>query len=94
MEPATVASGHKTCKEKLQPTPARERALEDVLRRCRELYNAALEQRIAHGGIVFVDDRTIAQQDVGGLIRALLDLIATLGDSDWENRIAFLRRVR
>jgi putative transposase len=36
----------KTYKEKLRPTPAQERALDDVLWRCRELYNAALEQRI------------------------------------------------
>ncbi len=36
----------KTYKEKLRPTPARERALEEVLWRCRELYNTALEQRI------------------------------------------------
>jgi putative transposase len=36
----------KTNKEKLRPTPAHERMLEDVLWRCRELYNAALEQRI------------------------------------------------
>ena len=36
----------KTFKEKLRPTPAQERALEAVLWRCRELYNAALEQRI------------------------------------------------
>ena len=37
---------HKTYKEKLRPTPAQARALEDVLWRCRELYNVALEQRI------------------------------------------------
>ncbi len=36
----------KTYKEKLRPTPAQDRALEAVLWRCRELYNAALEQRI------------------------------------------------
>jgi len=36
----------KTFKENLRPTPAQEQALEDVLWRCRELYNAALEQRI------------------------------------------------
>ncbi len=36
----------KTYKEKLRPTPAQERALEDVLWRCRTLYNTALEQRI------------------------------------------------
>jgi putative transposase len=36
----------KTYKEKLRPTPAQERALQEVLWRCRELYNTALEQRI------------------------------------------------
>jgi putative transposase len=36
----------KTFKEKLRPTPTQERALEEVLWRCRALYNAALEQRI------------------------------------------------
>jgi putative transposase len=36
----------KTFKEKLRPTPAQERALEDVVWRCRELYNTALEQRV------------------------------------------------
>jgi putative transposase len=44
MEQQTV---RKTFKEKLRPTPAQERALEEVLWRCRELSNAALEQRIA-----------------------------------------------
>jgi putative transposase len=43
MEQQTV---RKTFKEKLRPTPTQERALEEVLWRCRELYNAALEQRI------------------------------------------------
>src|SRR6478752_955399 len=36
----------KTYKEKLRPTPPQERALEDVVWRCRMLYNTALEQRI------------------------------------------------
>src|SRR5690349_3376296 len=41
--PETV---RKTYKEKLRPTPVQERALDTVLWRCRDLYNAALEQRI------------------------------------------------
>lgn len=41
-----MPSVRKTYKEKLRPTPAQERALEEVLWRCRTLYNAALEQRI------------------------------------------------
>jgi len=42
----SVHSLRKTYKEKLRPTPAQERALEEVLGRCRALYNTALEQRI------------------------------------------------
>jgi putative transposase len=41
-----VESVRKTYKEKLRPTPVQEQALEEVLWRCRTLYNAALEQRI------------------------------------------------
>jgi putative transposase len=41
-----VETVRKTYKEKLRPTPAQERALDDVLWRCRTLYNVALEQRI------------------------------------------------
>src|SRR5262245_33572379 len=36
---------HKTYKYKLMPTPKQERTLATVLRRCRELYNAGLEER-------------------------------------------------
>ena len=35
----------KTFKYKLKPTPEQERALAEVLWRCRTLYNTALEQR-------------------------------------------------
>jgi putative transposase len=39
------ATCRKTSKEKLRPTPAQAWALEEVLWRCRDLYNAGLEQR-------------------------------------------------
>src|SRR5260221_7553772 len=35
----------KTFKYKLKPTPQQEQAMEVILRRCRELYNAALQER-------------------------------------------------
>jgi putative transposase len=38
-------TGRKTFKYKLNPTPEQERTLAFVLRRCRELYNAALQER-------------------------------------------------
>jgi putative transposase len=44
MEPQ---SGRKTFKYKLMPTPEQERTLETVVWRCRELYNAGLEERKA-----------------------------------------------
>src|ERR1700745_1950830 len=36
---------HKTFKYKLKPTPEQEQALAFVVRRCRELYNAAMQER-------------------------------------------------
>ena len=42
----TAPTAHKTFQYKLQPTPAQELALEEVLWRCRVLYNTALEQRL------------------------------------------------
>jgi putative transposase len=43
MEPQSL---RKTYKEKRRPTPTQERMLDEVLWRCRDLYNTALEQRI------------------------------------------------
>ena len=40
-----VETVRKTFKERLRPTPAQEQALDEVLWRCRTLYNAGLEQR-------------------------------------------------
>lgn len=45
-----------------------------------------------HGGIVFVDEKTIPSSDFGGLIRALHQLCQETADWDWRNRICFLRR--
>jgi hypothetical protein len=45
-----------------------------------------------HAGLIFVDDHTFAQNDVGGIVRALVRLLDTLGDVSWENRQVYLRR--
>lgn len=50
------------------------------------------EQGIAHGGVILVDERSIAPSDFGGLIRALERLAAALADADWQNRVVFLTR--
>ncbi|HKV84745.1 MAG TPA: DUF5615 family PIN-like protein [Ktedonobacterales bacterium] len=50
------------------------------------------EQGIAHGGVVFVDQRTIAPNDIGGLIRGLRRLVEEHGDDEWTCRVMFLSR--
>jgi hypothetical protein len=44
-----------------------------------------------HAGVVFIDQRTVASHDFGGLIRALERLWDRERDADWTNRIDFLR---
>ena len=46
----------------------------------------------AHGGVVFVDEKTISPADIGGLVRALTDLYRETRKWDWTNRVCFLRR--
>jgi hypothetical protein len=50
------------------------------------------EQRIPHAGVIFIDDRTIARYDFGGLIRSSCSLYDTLGALDWTDRIVHLKR--
>lgn len=48
----------------------------------------------SHGGVIFVDEKTIAPSDVGGLVRALTSLIAETGETDWTDQVYFLRTRR
>lgn len=50
------------------------------------------EQWITHGGVIFVDNSTIASNDIGGLIRALGQLWNQEKRSDWENVAVYLTR--
>ncbi len=45
-----------------------------------------------HGGVVFVDQRTIASNDYGTLLRALTELSRRLGEVYWRNRVIYLTR--
>ena len=45
-----------------------------------------------HGGVVFVDEKTMPSSDFGGLIRALQKLFQETAKWDWSNRVCFLRR--
>ena len=50
------------------------------------------EEEQPHGGVVFVDEKTISPADIGGLVWALTRLVRETGNWDWTNRIYFLRR--
>ncbi|MCW3055383.1 MAG: hypothetical protein JWN14_4553 [Chthonomonadales bacterium] len=45
---------------------------------------------ISHGGVLFVDNRTIATNDFGRLVRALIYLFDQEQTRDWTNKVGFL----
>jgi len=56
------------------------------------LLKAWAEEERMHGGVVFVDEKTICLTDIGGLVWALTRLLKQTGEWDWTNRVSFLRR--
>jgi hypothetical protein len=50
------------------------------------------EEGRKHGGVIFVDEKTISPADTGGLVRALSELARSTTRWDWSERICFLRR--
>lgn len=56
------------------------------------LLKAWAEEDRSHGGVIFVDEETVAPHDIGSLVRAVLDLFEETGHWDWTNRVCFLRR--
>jgi hypothetical protein len=50
------------------------------------------EEGRRHGGVIFVDEKTISPADTGGLVRALSELVRSTTRWDWTERICFLRR--
>lgn len=50
------------------------------------------EQDVPHGGVILVDDRTIASNDIGGLVRALGTLWDREKNSEWKQTVLYLVR--
>jgi hypothetical protein len=50
------------------------------------------EEDRTHGGVIFIDEKTISPADIGGLVRALSRLAAETAKWNWTNLIYFLRR--
>ena len=44
-----------------------------------------------HGGVIFVDEKTISPANIGGLVRALTWLSRDSEKWDWTDRVYFLR---
>ena len=47
--------------------------------------------RRRHGGVIFTDNATIAQSDIGGLVRALIAEWDRTKNWNWADRIGYLR---
>ena len=45
-----------------------------------------------HGGVIFVDEKTIPPSNIGGQVRALAALANEATSWDWADRVCFLRR--
>ena len=50
------------------------------------------EQGRQHGGVIFVDEKSIPPADLGGLVRALSSLYQQAGKLNWTDRVCFLQR--
>lgn len=44
-----------------------------------------------HAGIIFIDERSIAQADLGGKVRTLISLWDQAQSDDWKNAISYLK---
>ena len=52
------------------------------------------EEERSHGGVIFIDEKTISPADIGGLVRALISLAGEAGTIDWTDQVYFLRSGR
>lgn len=53
----------------------------------------AAETRM-HAGVLLIDEKSIRQNDRGGLLRALRYFVAEQGDEDWRNQVMYLPQGR
>ena len=52
------------------------------------------EQGRSHGGLIFIDEKLIAQNDYGGMVKALLEVGRQMRDADFTDRVLFLQPTR
>lgn len=56
------------------------------------LLKAWAEEQRNHGGVIFIDEKTISPGDIGGQVRALANLARETAKWNWTNRICYLQR--
>jgi len=49
------------------------------------------QQEESHAGVVFINEKTIASKDIGGLVKALTLLWQAEHQQNWKNRIFFIQ---
>jgi hypothetical protein len=59
-------------------------------RTIRPLLKRWAESGVQHGGLVFVDEKTIAPQDFGRLVASLCLLWRSERRASWQNRVVYL----
>src|SRR5690348_14198383 len=89
MEPQSI---RKTYKEKLHPMPAQVRALDEVLWRCRDLYNTALEQRSTAWGRCHISVSRFQQEAELKSIRAAFPEYAAIHSHVLQDVLARLEK--
>ena len=62
------------------------------LRTIPPLLKSWAEAGLSHAGVIFVDEKTIAPSDIGGLVRALAAVAKAGREWDWTDRFLFLSR--
>jgi hypothetical protein len=50
------------------------------------------ETGVSHGGVIFIDEKSISPADIGGLVRALAALTKEVGERIRPDSVWFLRR--
>ena len=55
------------------------------------LLKQIFSERESHSGILFVDNLSIKNQDIGGLVNAILSHWDENRDEDWNNRTGYLK---
>jgi len=50
------------------------------------------EEGVQHLGVIFVDEKTISPNDIGGLVKGLSQIYLQLRECDWTDRVCFLRK--